>query len=137
MTMFGDLKVGDKVFVAWQRTRYDRENGNPQRASTETVTKVGRKYGYFGEGPWERKFRLDNGQSHHDNDCNARSNGYGFDVFLRGEDFVKQEAAKTERKLLKSRIFDRWGGIKPIPLDTVVKMNRLLDEIGWDKEETT
>lgn len=130
--MFGDLKVGDKVFVAWQRTRYDRKNDKPQKATTEIITKVGRKYAYFGEGWSEKKFRLDNGQSHHD-DCNARANGYGFDVFLRGDDFVKQQAAETERKLLKSRIFDRWGGIKPIPLDTVVEMNRLLDEIGWDE----
>jgi hypothetical protein len=73
-----NVQAGDSVCVVRQKSRYSPL----ERTSIETVTKVGRKYGYIKSGT----FSLETGQSVH-NESYVRTNGMGFDVFLTQEDY--------------------------------------------------
>jgi hypothetical protein len=83
------VKAGDNVFVVWQR----RRGQSDENVGAEEVVRVGRKYAYISRYSREQAFCRKTGRSAH-GDSNARRNGYGFDVYLREEDYRKEQARK-------------------------------------------
>lgn len=122
----GMLKVGDSIFVVQQKKRGDTEH----QTSHEIVSKVGVKYAFFVDAKWgtEYKFCKHTGQSAHSRDSNARSNGYGFDVYLSGDEWLAETHAHDEHRRLSDRICDRWGRLKPLPHEAVVAIHKIIDE---------
>lgn len=117
-----DLKVGDTIFVVRQQTRSCKE----WRTSTETVSKVGRKYAYWKSGHAEYPFHKDTGVSAH-KELNERANGYGFDVYTCEEEWRAELHAQSEFKRLGDRLCDRWGRLKPLPHEVVKLIHDMLD----------
>lgn len=125
MTLSG-IKAGDQVFVVWQRRRRQTE----ERTETKTVVRVGRKYGYIKAYSQDAAFCLKTGRSVHGNDCNARANGYGFDVYLREEDYRKQQRDAAEKQRLEKRIVGSFGRLVALSPEVVDKFNAILDAEG-------
>lgn len=125
-----DLKVGDTVFVVYQSRRGDK---GERRTTHEVITKVGRKYGYFGSDRFERPFCLCTGKSHHSTDCNARANAFGFDVYRHEVDYTKEQRDASELKRLRSRLFDEYqrSGLVALSPDVVEKIHAVLDHAGY------
>ncbi len=123
-----DLKAGDRVFVVWQRRRGQAE----ERAGIETVVRVGRKYAYIKEYSQEAAFCRKTGCSVHDRDSNARANGYGFDVYLREEDYRKEQFDAKEKQRLEKRIVGSFGRLVNLRPEIVDKFNDILDGEGLD-----
>lgn len=125
------LKVGDPVFVVWQRRRGDTE----ERSGFETVVRVGRKYAYikryrYGDvEPFCRK----TGCSVHNRDCNARANGYGFDVYLNEEAYRKEQFDIAERIRLQRRlVHQHWHRLVDLSPEVVNRIHVVLDSAGLD-----
>lgn len=121
-----DLKVGDTVFVVQQASR----GKTLRRCSTEVITKVGRKYGYFGGGnTWEQAFQLSTGASYHgiEGHC-TRMNGYGFDVYLCEADYLKEQHDEAKADRLRVRLVDRLGRLVKLTPEVVTKIHAVLDE---------
>ena len=125
---FKDLKVGDQIFVVWQRRRGQKE----ERSRVETVVRVGRKYAYIEQYSREAAFCRNTGRSVHDRDSNARANGYGFDVYLREEDYRKEQFNATEKRRLEKRIVGSYGRLVDLRPEIVDKFNDILDAEGLD-----
>jgi hypothetical protein len=126
MSNLKDLQVGDKVFVVRQKGR--RAVG--EQTSFETITKIGRKYGYIKSG----SFSLDNGQSVH-NESYVRINGYGFDVFSTEAEYRQQEIEQEKRRNLGERLSSLLDNgmsarLKNIPLDVVDALLKVMDDFG-------
>lgn len=127
---FPNLKVGDKVFVVQQQTRYRRDRNIPPETSTETVAKVGRLYGYYeSSGRRLRPFHLSNGESAH-KEYNERANGYGFDVYATEDEYKAKILADELFLELKIRLTSGYYGIVPLPHEVVVEIHRILDKYG-------
>ena len=77
MKTLREIRVGDTVFVVWQNLNHTTD---PPRTSFETITKIGRMYGYIRSGLAGLRFELATGLSN-DGDNNTRCNGNGFDVY--------------------------------------------------------
>ena len=115
---------GTRVFVVHQRPR----NSTEERAGWEVVSRVGRKYGYIQRFSREEKFELRTGFSCH-GDCNARANGYGFDVYVSEDEYRRLQHADAERKRLQERIVDRLGRVnRDVTDDAVAKIHAVLDK---------
>lgn len=122
------LKVGDTVFVVHQRQRH-------RELQTEegVIDRVGTKYAYLKRGQhWSMPFCKKTGISVHDRDSNARSNGYGFDVYRKKEDWLLVNKTAKELARLKPRLVDSWGRPHPFSLDVVMKIHAILDAEGLD-----
>lgn len=127
MTDFRDLKVGDTIFVVKQQDRWRTENDKPVETSFEIVTKVGRKYAYFERGRLEYCFCLDSGASIH-KDNNARSNGYGFDVFHNLGEYNDKLHQEERFKLLSERLLGRNGRLIDLDPAIVESIHDTLDD---------
>lgn len=122
-----DLKVGDTVFVVRQRRRGEKEH----RTEELTVEKVGRQYAYLDGGYYDVPFCRDTGQSVHKKDCNARSNGYGFDVYLCRGEWEKMFIEKDAKQRLQKRLVKpHWGGLVDLAPEVVDRIHAILDEAG-------
>lgn len=122
-----DLKVGDTVFVVHQRRRGDKEF----RTAEMQIVKVGNKYAYL-QGTWaELSFHRDSGISNHPKDCNARNNGYGFNVYLCREDWEREESHKAEKYRLEKRLISTWNRLRDLPPSVVSSIHSILDEADW------
>jgi hypothetical protein len=93
-----DLRPGDEVFVVWGR-RYE-----PDNKIRETISRVGREYGYIQKWRQDYRFSLDTGRSVDQKNSNARVNGRGFEVYLTEEAYRKKEYAEAEVKRLAGRL---------------------------------
>lgn len=123
--MLKNIKVGDTVFVVYQKTRYSA----PKEPTLEMVVRVGKKYGYIKRYGQEAAFYIDSGVSHH-KDSNARANGYGFDVYASEEDYIKERHEADEFRRLQDRLCaDRRGPLMSLPADAVQKIHAILDSI--------
>lgn len=118
-----DVKAGDMVLVVYQTRR--RETQRTTRY--ETVTRVGRKYGYLGNYHEGKKFDLTTGQSVHNKDCNARENAMGFDVYLSESDYVAEQFAEKQKQRLQTRLVMSWGRIVDLPPEVVNEIHGILD----------
>ena len=87
---FSGVKAGDSVFVVFQQSRYQKTNKLDPECGEFTLSRVGKKYAYFKRYSDEVAFHLSSGTSHH-GDSNARSNGYGFDVFKSEAEYIEQK----------------------------------------------
>lgn len=123
-----DLKPGDEVFVVYQQRRHSTSQ---QRTEKCVIARMGRQYGYLDIGRNnEAKFHLESGESWH-KEWNCRANGFGFDVYLREEDWLESTRQTKERKRLKERLVDRFGWIlERIPPAAIDKIHKVLDEEG-------
>lgn len=100
-----DLQPGDEVFVVWGR-RYE-----PNNKKHETISRIGREYGYIQSWRQDYRFSLDTGFSVDQKDSNARANGRGFEVYLTEEAYRKKEYEEAEVKRLVDRLgFHRTHG---------------------------
>lgn len=120
-----DLKAGDEVFVVHIAGR--RYNWAVSGKEIQKLTRVGRKYAYFGSGHQEKKFHLDEGWSAHDGDHNARANGYGFDVYLSEKEYIRKSHELKELVRLQERLHGSYDFPKLSP-DTVSRIHAILDE---------
>jgi hypothetical protein len=132
VTTLLDAGVGDTVFVVKQNDRYRQREGLPRKASSEIVSRVGRKYAYIGEGHREEKFDRETGVSWHAPGTNARSNGYGFDVYVSEQAYNKEQSEKNEAKRLQNRLCDRLGGLHAFSPSVVQAIHAILDAEGLD-----
>ena len=123
-----DIKKGDNVFVVSQRRPHSTVE---PRTGMETVVRVGRKYGYIERYGQEVPFSLETGYSEH-KDCNARRNGYGFDVYASEEEYRLKQHNAAEKDRLMKRIVGPWGKLIELPPDAVNEMNAILDGHGID-----
>jgi len=129
MTMsFKHLKAGDQVYVVPQR----RRSGEP---SFVEVIKVGKKYGYILEYARQEPFDLLTGQSVHNDNSNARCNGWGFDVWP-SEEAYRAHIATIEAnirlgKRLKALYHGQYGSMldKASP-KLVADLHAVLDRHG-------
>lgn len=123
---FRDLKAGDTVFVVYQQRRRDKSE---PRTENEIVTKVGTKYAYLDAGIVSRKaFDRKTGKSVHAGDFNARSNGFGFDVYLCELDYRTEQAEESEFARLNNRLRGRFGQTVDLPPAAVTEIHSVLDE---------
>ena len=132
VTTLRDVGVGDTVFVVEQNDRYRQREGKPRKTSSQVVSRVGRKYAYIGEGHLEKKFDRETGISWHHPDHNARSNGYGFDVYVNEQEYVKDQHDKSEAKRLQERMCDRLGRLYKFTPAVVDAIHEILDAEGLD-----
>lgn len=128
-----DLQPGDEVFVVWGR-RY-----GPYNKTRETISRVGREYGYIQRWRQDYRFSLDTGRSVDQKDSNAQANGRGFEVYLTEEAYQKKEYEVAEVKRLVDRLgFHRthggafgaqrvFGRLHP---DTI---SALHDQLDWEE----
>ena len=123
-----DIKVGDSVFVVYQRRRHSTAD---PRTGIKTVVRVGRKYAYIERYHQEVPFSLQNGYSVH-KDCNARNNRYGFDVYASEEEYRLKQHDAAEKDRLMKRIVGPWGKLIELPPDAVNELNAILDGHGID-----
>lgn len=127
------IKKGDKIFVVRDRNRWKVQNNKPVEAFYVEVSKVGRKYGYFGEGYREEKFNLEDGSSAGDD--NHRINGYGFDIYSSKEEWEKEVFERDELLRLNERLIDTRAISKRLhdfSPEVVQKIHKLLDQEGLD-----
>jgi hypothetical protein len=118
------VEVGTQVFVVQQRPR----NSTEERVSWEAVSRVGRKYGYIQRFSREERFELSTGLSVH-GDCNARANGYGFDVYVSEDEYRRVQHADGERRRLQERLVDRFGRLQAdVSDEAVAAIHAILDE---------
>jgi hypothetical protein len=122
------LKVGDVVFVVYQRTRYDTRNATPPRQESQEVVRVGRKFGYVKRYGREEPFELDTGRSSH-KESNVRTNGQGFDVYETQQEYERIEHERSEYQRLEVRIRKNSWSIVELPPDAVEKIHAVLDEV--------
>ena len=123
-TLF-DLRPDSQVFVVHQRPRHSDQQ---ERSGLMSVSRVGRKYGYIEMYRREERFDLTTGCSVH-GDCNARANGYGFDVYVSEDEYRRKQRADSERQRLQDRLVDRFGQLKRDISDGAVSaINAILDE---------
>lgn len=125
-----DLGVGDTIFVANQNSRWEKRQDLPRETSTQTITRVGRKYAYFQDGREEKKFDRKTGVSWHSPDSNARANGYGFDVYLDEQTYAKTLHEQAEAKRLQTRLVGSFGQIYELSPSAVQRIHQILDEEG-------
>lgn len=122
---FRDLKVGDTVFVVYQKRRGDKE------CKTETlpVVKVGRKYGYIDRYCRQESFCLNSGKSVY--------SYFRFDVYHSEAEFRQHEHTRTEFRRLAERIVLPYSSrhIVDLPHDAVVAIHKILDDAGIDRKE--
>lgn len=90
-----DIKPGDRVYVVKQHRL-----GGTGGGEYETVTRVGRSYGYIDIYGREHAFSLDTGYSR--DGQNLRVNQLGFDVYTSRAEFEKHEAYKVACLRLKN-----------------------------------
>ena len=130
MTTLLNLKTGDSVFVVQQKSRHVTE----ERVSTETITRVGRKYAYFKKYSEEEgaKFCRETGRSAHTGDHNVRANGGGFDVYLCEADYRRKQSNAIAKRRLEKRIVGSFGGIVDLSPEIIEQFNRILDLAGLD-----
>lgn len=120
-----EIKAGDTVFVVNQQRRHSEK---PPETTHATVTRVGRKYGYFDRGYREEKFDLQTGYSV-SSDCNARANRYGFDVYLNEGEYIDQQHAASERRRLQERLIDRHGRlVDELSRQAIAAIHEILDK---------
>lgn len=119
-----DLKVGDTVFVVHQKKRTEKEHRTEER----TVIKVGRQYAYLAGGYYDMQFSRETGQSVHLKDCNARNNGYGFDVYLSRGDWEKLVADTDAKQRLQKRLVKSYGTLVDLPPEVVGRIHAILDD---------
>lgn len=127
MSTLANLKAGDTVFVVWQRSKFSRDE--PPRTTCETVTKVGRKYGYIGNDYRPQPFWLHNGHSAH-KESNCRANGFGFDVYATEQEWLAKQHQSAERERLKERLVTRWGGLVELPHEAIEAIHKALDKFS-------
>jgi hypothetical protein len=126
-----DVIVGARVFVVRQR-----QDGH-ERMSWEEVSRRSHKYGYFTQYGREHKFALSDGCSCH-GDCNARANGYGFDVYTSDLEYFRVQHAAVERQRLHDRLIGPCGRISDAVSDSAVaQIHAILDAIGGEREMAT
>lgn len=119
-----DIKAGDIVFVVNQQPRHSEK---PPETAHATVTRVGRKYGYFDRGYRQQKFDLETGYSV-SSDCNARANGYGFDVYLSEGEYIDKQHEASERRRLQDRLIDRHGRlVDELSREAIAAIHEILD----------
>jgi hypothetical protein len=124
--LFKDLKVGDKVFVS--KLPDSRIKNAVRTGEYKTVVKLGRVYGYLEGGILESPaFRLENGHSHHA-DGNARSNGWGFDVFPSEEAFIYSCAVTEAIGRIQSKLNANTGCISALPDDAILKIDKIIQD---------
>ena len=126
-----DVKVGDRVFVVFQRRRNDR---SAPRTETKAVKKVGRKYAYLNDerGTWAQRFKRENGESFHgpEHGANERANGFGFDVYRSRAEWEQVKAGKAEAKRLTKRLVQAGLLVRTgarVRQEWVRDMHKLLD----------
>lgn len=123
--MLKNIKVGDTVFVVYQKSRHSQ----PKEPTLEKVVRVGKKYGYIERHGREAPFYLDSGISYH-KESNERVNGYGFDVYASEEDYRKEKHEADEFNRLQSRLIsDSWRRLVDLPPDAVQKIHAILDAL--------
>ena len=123
------LEPGDSVFVVYQKQRHKSE----LRTETAVVTKVGRKYASIGEGWNEKKFDLETGASVHKPDSNARTNGFGFDVYMTEADYQAKVHVDSEFARLQERMLMRpMARLNKLSPEVVQKIHAILDSEGLD-----
>lgn len=130
MSRLKDLKVGDKVFVVWQRDRYQQRNNTPHKTAVELITMVGRKYAYIKQGSFDTPFDKSTGVSQHDPNQNARQNGFGFDVYHTESDWMKEQHEYHEYKRLKLRLNVSDMHFIKLKPETVEQLHKVLDDAG-------
>lgn len=121
-----DLKVGDTVFVVHQKKRSEKEN----RTEEKTVIKVGRQYAYLAGGYYDMQFSRETGHSVHVKDCNARANGYGFDVYLSRWDWEKLVIDTDAKQRLQKRLVKSYGALVDLSPEVVGRIHAILDDAG-------
>ena len=120
-----NIKVGDTVFVVYQKTRH----GLPKEPTYEKVVRVGHKFGYIHRYGQDAAFSLDDGVSQH-KDTNARANGYGFDVYETEADYLKEKHEDDEFVRLQNRLIaDSWRKLIDLPPGAVQQIHAVLDSI--------
>lgn len=121
------LKPGDTVYVVHQAKQRETD----RRVEAVPVVKIGRKYGYVAHRIGDQgKFSLDTGESCHDPNHNARVNGYGFDVYLREEDWqldLYELRRFRELALLLCGPCDHRS-LKPLPPHVVEAIHAILED---------
>ena len=129
MTMsFKHLKAGDEVYLVNQSKRL-----NP--AGYIEVVRVGRKYGYIKRYGRQEPFDLLTGQSVHNDDSNARYNGWGFDV-LPSEEAYRAHIATIEAKTrlvtrLEALRFNKYSStLEKASPELVADLHAVLDRHG-------
>lgn len=128
-----ELKVGDRCYVAYQLSRYGRASEQKRKQQYVTISKVGRKYAYFGDMRRPSRFCRDTGQSVDERDSNERSNGLGFDVYLTKELYDQFQYQSDERKRLASRLgiaYNTQKSLEKLSHDAVIAIHTILDEQG-------
>lgn len=128
--MFERLKVGDKVFVVKQNSRF--RNDQPRQTFKAEIEKLGRKYGYIKAGCFRGAFCLQTGKSHHNENSNARANGFGFDVYESEEDYLREQRRVQQLSRLQERLVSRHGKLYHLAPHVVELIHQLLDEEGLD-----
>lgn len=115
------------MFVVHQLRREKTEH----RTETIAVEKVGNKYGYVSSRLGEQgKFSLDTGESCHDPTRPARANGYGFDVYLREEDWQREQYESRRFRELALLLCGPWNhhSLKPLPANVVEAIHAILED---------
>lgn len=120
---FKSFKPGDLVFVVPQQRRY----AAPVVPFTAPITKMGKKYGYIARFSNDLPFNLETGCSHH-TDSNARSNGFGFDVYLDEAEYHNEIIKEQEHKRLADRLIKYPNRLIDMSQECVQKMHQVLDE---------
>jgi hypothetical protein len=119
------LKVGDVVFVVDQTKRHST---TPPRMRDAQIVRIGKKYGYCDDGIEDKCFGLSSWQSVH-GDCNARTNGFGFDVYESRQEYERATHARNEYSRLAARLKRDSYSIIELPPDAVQKIHAVLDEV--------
>jgi hypothetical protein len=120
--MFKSLHVGDLVYVKYMR--------NTTQDGYVSISRVGRRYGYFKLGDIEKPFSLQTGESIHLNVSNARANNFGFDVYPTKEIGESTERLKESRVLLAKRLADlRFYEANSLSAEDVALMHEILDRL--------
>lgn len=124
-----EVKVGDTVFVVNQQLRYGRHSklSEPSKQH-ETITRVGRRYGYFKRYGREQKFDLKTGESVH-KEYFERANGHGFDVYLSESDYLDQQHSESERQRLQDRLIGMHGRlVDDLSREAIAAIHKILDK---------
>lgn len=122
--MLKHLKPGDRIFVVKVKRR-----GRPDEGTWETVSRVGRKYGYFlNSFHRERQFSLETGKSVHVGHSSRRY-GYGFDVHVSEDAWKHKKHTQRERMRLQSRLITQpFGRLANLQDETIAAIHEVLDK---------
>jgi hypothetical protein len=125
---FKHLKAGDQVYMVAQ----SRRSLKPWHTE---VVKVGRKYGYILEYGRQKPFNLLTGQSVHNDDSNARTNGWGFDVWPSEEAYRAHIATIEANTRLATRLealrFNQYSStLEKASPELVADLHAVLDRHG-------